>query len=109
MCDHFDWVRYGDDREDAFQSFRIALTKEFNTQYGTDVDNLAAWQKLCVRLGTDPVPQKIRECREVCSQCCQNNYSQTDMRCGNADSHHHPCKSGRFGHYFGHCQYFQQR
>jgi hypothetical protein len=74
MCDHFGWARDDDDREDAFQSFRIALTKEFNKKYGTDLNNLAAWQKLCVRLGIDPVPAKIKQCREVCSHCPSKSF-----------------------------------
>ncbi|KIM36959.1 hypothetical protein M413DRAFT_424108 [Hebeloma cylindrosporum] len=65
MCDQFGWVRDDDDRDDAFQSFRVALTKEFNEIYGLDVNNLAAWQLLCVRLGVDPVPAKIKECRAI--------------------------------------------
>jgi hypothetical protein len=66
MCDYFDWGRDDEDREEAYQSFRIALTKQFNTKYGTDFNNLPAWQSLCERLGVNPVPSKIKQCREVC-------------------------------------------
>lgn len=65
MCDHFEWDRNNDDRKDAYKSFRIAITKTFNAKYGTDVENLAAWQSLCFRLGVDPIPSKIKQCREV--------------------------------------------
>jgi hypothetical protein len=75
MCDHFDWDRDDVDRDDAFQSFRIALTEEFNTKYGTDANSLAAWQLLCVRLGVDPVPAEIKQCREVCSHCPSESLS----------------------------------
>jgi len=89
MCNHFHWNRYDEDREDAYQSFRIALTKEFNNKYGTDVDDLAAWQSLCVRLGVDPVPEKIKQCRQVCSRG-----SSESIAVGltfTTDSDHHPC------------------
>ena len=81
MRDHFQWDRGDDDHDSAFQSFRIALTEEFNTKYGTDANNLAAWQLLCVRLGVDPVPAKIKQCREACSHCHQSHYARTDMQC----------------------------
>jgi len=68
MCKHFHWDRDDEDQEEAYQAFRIALTKEFNNKYGTDVNELAAWQSLCVRLGVDPIPEKIKQCRQVCSQ-----------------------------------------
>jgi len=80
MCDFFEWKRGDDERDEAFQSFRIALTKQFNTKYGTDVDDLAAWQSLCVRLGIDPVPSKIKQCREVYPYYRQNHDARIDTR-----------------------------
>ncbi|KDR67190.1 hypothetical protein GALMADRAFT_258585 [Galerina marginata CBS 339.88] len=65
MCDLFDWERDTPDRQDAFALFRIALTQQFNAIYGSDANNLAAWQLLCLRLGVDPMPSNIKECRRI--------------------------------------------
>jgi hypothetical protein len=66
MCDNFDWGCDNEDCEEAYQSFQIALAKQFNAKYGTDFNDLAAWKSLCEDLGIDPIPSEIKQCREVC-------------------------------------------
>ncbi|KAJ1309453.1 hypothetical protein OPQ81_006229 [Rhizoctonia solani] len=51
-------------REKARQIFRDALTLDFNEMYGTDEDDLGAWQRLCRVLVTD-VPAEIEGCRKI--------------------------------------------
>jgi hypothetical protein len=59
-----DWEE--EDRDDARQGFKDALVQEFNKIYGTDVNDIGSWQGLCRVVGIAPVPDKLKECREVC-------------------------------------------
>lgn len=59
------WKRDDPAQEDAFQQFRGALVQQFNYNYGTDADDLGAWQRLCGVLGITPVPDTLKEAREV--------------------------------------------
>lgn len=65
MCNHFAWDREDEERDEAHQAFKDALTQQFNDYYGTDVQNLASWQSLCRRLGIQPIPEELQECRDV--------------------------------------------
>ncbi|KZP03919.1 hypothetical protein FIBSPDRAFT_844491 [Athelia psychrophila] len=65
MCQHFNWDKEDEDREEAHKAFKDALTQQFNDYYGTDVDNIASWQKLCRRLGVEPIPEGLQACRAI--------------------------------------------
>ncbi|KAF8798628.1 hypothetical protein BYT27DRAFT_6897267 [Phlegmacium glaucopus] len=65
MCDRFRWDREDPVREEAHEAFRDALTKQFNSKYGTDVNNLASWQLLCDKLQVSPIPDNLKECRKI--------------------------------------------
>lgn len=65
LCDHFDWERGDDERESAHRKFKDALTQQFNANYGTDADDLAAWQNLCLRLCIEPIPSSLERCRRA--------------------------------------------
>ncbi|KAF8880361.1 WD40-repeat-containing domain protein [Gymnopilus junonius] len=65
LCSFFGWKRGDNNREDAYQSFRIALTEQFNTVYGTDAESLEGWQLLCAKVGVDPIPDSLKKCREI--------------------------------------------
>ncbi|KAF8880357.1 hypothetical protein CPB84DRAFT_1632391, partial [Gymnopilus junonius] len=65
LCSFFGWSRGDANREDAYKSFRIALTKQFNTVYGTDAESLESWQLLCAKVGAHPVPNSLKKCREI--------------------------------------------
>lgn len=56
-----------DETTQARESFSVALTKQFNSIYGTDVGSLEAWQSLCYRVGVPHIPDSVTECRKVCS------------------------------------------
>ncbi|KAL7273177.1 hypothetical protein RUND412_003989 [Rhizina undulata] len=58
------WSQTGRTRNNAFQAFRTAMIEEFNQMYGTDANDLAAWQKLCVFCGKE-APSSITQCRKV--------------------------------------------
>jgi hypothetical protein len=55
-----------EDRAEARQGFKDALVQEFNQMYGTDVNDIGSWQSLCRIVGIAPVPDDLKECREVC-------------------------------------------
>ncbi|KAF8176955.1 hypothetical protein BJ912DRAFT_908915 [Pholiota molesta] len=65
LCDHFKWERNDPDRAEAHAAYKNALTRQFNTNYGTDNDNLASWQSLCQRVGITPIPGTLKGCREA--------------------------------------------
>ncbi|KAM5535655.1 hypothetical protein V8D89_010642, partial [Ganoderma adspersum] len=62
----FGWPKFPaecDERDLARNRMRDAMVKQFNNVYGTDVDDLVAWQNLCRALEVDPIPSKMRKCR----------------------------------------------
>jgi len=65
LCDHFNWERHDYERESAYDEFKDALTQQFNANYGTDAEDLDAWQNLCIRLNIEPVPSTLKRCRQV--------------------------------------------
>ena len=73
LCDLKGWKREDSERENAYQEFQNALVHQFNTNYGTDVNNLESWQKLCKQLRVKPVPDTLDEAREVSTCCCQDH------------------------------------
>lgn len=74
----FGWPRHPaecSERDLARNRMRDAMVKQFNNVYGTDVDDLVAWQNLCRALEVDPIPSKMRKCRTVrvpseCAHSC---------------------------------------
>jgi hypothetical protein len=65
LCQQMRWERGGLDQKKAWKDFQVALAKQFNKLYGTDVDNLKAWQRLCSTLKIEPVPKSLKEARWV--------------------------------------------
>lgn len=60
-----EWERGDDERDSAYQEFKDALTQQFNANYGTDAEDINAWQNLCGRLNIEPVPTTLKRCRQV--------------------------------------------
>jgi hypothetical protein len=62
-----------DTTDGARQKLQDALTLQFNSMYGTDVEDIKNWQLLCHVLGIAPVSENLDECRHVrnilCSLC----------------------------------------
>ncbi|KAG9088320.1 hypothetical protein FS749_002252 [Ceratobasidium sp. UAMH 11750] len=65
MCEFFDWKRGDPVMEDARTKIRNALTRQFNTIYGTDENDLLAWQNLCRVLELQEVPDELFRCRQA--------------------------------------------
>ncbi|OAL46897.1 hypothetical protein IQ07DRAFT_614109 [Pyrenochaeta sp. DS3sAY3a] len=64
MCDFFDWDRDDEERREAREEFKDALVIRFNSLYGTDVNDLENWHKLCVAVCIEPLPATILECKK---------------------------------------------
>lgn len=43
-----------------------AVALQFNDYYGTDVDDINAWQVMCAMLGVKRIPDDLKSCRAVC-------------------------------------------
>jgi hypothetical protein len=41
------------------------MTQQFNSLYGTDVDNISSWENLCRVLEIVPIPDELEACRDV--------------------------------------------
>ncbi len=70
MCDHFGWSKNPDgsmppERESAWQRFRVAMVTTFNSVFGTDANDPAAWERICVYLGMDSLPEGLENLRKV--------------------------------------------
>ncbi|KAF8176941.1 hypothetical protein BJ912DRAFT_884416 [Pholiota molesta] len=63
LCDEHQWERDDPDRAEAHAAYKNALTRQFNTNYGTDDTSLASWRSLCKRLGITPIPTTLKACR----------------------------------------------
>ncbi|KAF8545643.1 hypothetical protein OG21DRAFT_1398628, partial [Imleria badia] len=47
LCNEFDWHKEDPRRKTAYRKFKAALVEQFNFLYGTDVNDIGAWQNLC--------------------------------------------------------------
>ena len=70
LCRHQRWPgrkndRNHEEREDAFRSFRIALTQSFNETFGQDENDADAWHKLCRAAGIPDIPMSLGQMKEV--------------------------------------------
>jgi hypothetical protein len=65
LCDHQRWKRDDPKKIEARDKLGDAMTLRFNTIYGTDVDDIGAWQHLCRVLDISPAPDSLEECRNV--------------------------------------------
>ncbi|OAL23579.1 hypothetical protein AYO20_10975 [Fonsecaea nubica] len=64
MCDEFGWDKRQDEKEEAMENFKSAMVQQFNDLYGTDRDDLNAWQSLCHVLNIVPMPVGLNDCRK---------------------------------------------
>ena len=65
MCDFFTWDRDDPEREAAHECFKTALVQQFNSVYGTDVNDVESWHKLCLALNLEPLPEGLSAMRKV--------------------------------------------
>ena len=65
MCEEFGWDMEDYEMREAKREFKAAMVREFNGLYGTNGEDLESWQKLCRILNIEPVPLKLKPCREA--------------------------------------------
>ena len=65
LCEEYRWEKRSAEKKDAREEFNIAIKMEFNSLYGSDENDINNWYKLCHVLRIDPVPNTVKECREV--------------------------------------------
>lgn len=80
MCDFFCWERGDNDREEAHAALKDAMTHQFNSMYGTDVNDLASWQHLCRILQIFPIPDALVACRSRVKQTHVNIVDLVESR-----------------------------
>ncbi|KAF7337321.1 Zinc finger, C2H2-like [Mycena sanguinolenta] len=68
LCRLYGFRRGNPDAEVAYQGYQRALTRAFQTFYGTDVDDLATLQSLCRVLEVAPIPQTVWDCQTTLRQ-----------------------------------------
>jgi hypothetical protein len=56
---------YPIEREEASANFRIAMVRTFNRKFGEGLEVKRAWLFLCTVLGVEPMPDTIKELKEV--------------------------------------------
>ncbi|KAF9532670.1 hypothetical protein CPB83DRAFT_784755 [Crepidotus variabilis] len=65
--------------QQARQDFRIALTKQFNCNYGKDENSRSSWRLLCENVRISPIPDKMEEARKLVKATHVNLVDLTDM------------------------------
>lgn len=66
LQEHLDIKRDDPESKPLWGAFGKAMYTEFSMQFGRDVDDLEAWQKLCKRIGIEPLPETLAQARKVC-------------------------------------------
>ena len=69
MCDFFGWDRDNPERAEAHDDFKTALVKQFNSLYGTEVDDIESWRGLSFALNIFPPPENVNQAKHVSLQC----------------------------------------
>jgi len=64
MCDQFAWDSGDEEKKEATFAFKTAMVHQFNTLYGTDVNDIESWRKLCLALDVTP-PEGLQACRKA--------------------------------------------
>ncbi|KAH0598160.1 hypothetical protein MHUMG1_04532 [Metarhizium humberi] len=65
LVKRYGWNTKSQEEKEANASFRIALVEQFGSIYGTDENKLEALQRLCGKLGIDPIPTSITACKKA--------------------------------------------
>ncbi|KAG8791085.1 hypothetical protein FRC12_010214 [Ceratobasidium sp. 428] len=80
LSQSFNWKRGDHQLEDARQKLRIALTQDFNYNYGTDENDLNNWQSLCRVLQLPDIPDDLDVCRQVVKSTFVNLVDLVDTK-----------------------------
>jgi hypothetical protein len=86
MCNVFGWDAEDYEMREARRNFKSAIVQQFNGLYGTNIDDLNAWQELCHILDIEPVPESLEGCREVSGRLVENTLSRDYLCKAGADN-----------------------
>jgi len=62
------WKRDDPDQQEAWEGYLEALVRQFNSSYGEDENELAAWHRLLARIGIHNLPDSVKKCKSVSSE-----------------------------------------
>jgi hypothetical protein len=65
MCDDLGWSKDEPEQERAWKLFRIAVIQAFNSTVRSNANDLASWQRICRCLRISPMPNELRNARQV--------------------------------------------
>ena len=70
LCAFFGWPSRKQEydhaeRDEAWKGFRIAMVKAFNMTFGDDENDMEAWERMCVLVGMEHIPDTLVAQREV--------------------------------------------
>ncbi|KAF9531002.1 hypothetical protein CPB83DRAFT_148912 [Crepidotus variabilis] len=78
LCREQRWRGENPAKTEAESQFRYAITMQFNRNYGTDVNSLESWQRLCENVRINPIPDNVKEARQKVKQTHVNLVDLTD-------------------------------
>jgi len=78
LSDQYHWDRDDLEKKEAREHLAVAMAKQFNDIYGTDVNDVNSWRKLCQVLAIDPIPEGLKACRKVVLDTHVNIVDLTD-------------------------------
>ena len=65
ICNFFRWQQENPLRKQAHEAFKAALVRQFNNEYGTNINDLEAWRRLYVALEIPALPSSVKAAQEV--------------------------------------------
>ncbi|KIL67993.1 hypothetical protein M378DRAFT_159246 [Amanita muscaria Koide BX008] len=74
------WKRQSPQRDEAWERFSKAMGQQFSTFYGSDINDLRAWQALCIALRVKLVPDTVKECKKIIKSTHVNLVDFIDTR-----------------------------
>ncbi|TEB18060.1 hypothetical protein FA13DRAFT_1699812 [Coprinellus micaceus] len=55
--------KYSTESKDIWKAFGKAMAAQFGIKFGKNVNDLRAWQRLCKRIGIEPLPTTLEDAR----------------------------------------------
>jgi hypothetical protein len=68
LRDEAGWDRSNPEGKEAWEGYRTALVRQFNSSYSSDEDDLEAWHALIRHIGIIDLPDTAGECKTVRNQ-----------------------------------------
>jgi len=59
------WKRGDPENDEAWEDYRTALVRQFNTSFSSDDNNLDAWHALLRHIGITDPPETVKKCKEL--------------------------------------------